>query len=53
MITLAKHAGLDRQRYLTDLETQTVASNLAFEFNQMLNKTPKKSHIQIKFLKAK
>lgn len=53
MITVAKHPRLDANRYLTDLETQTVASKLALEFNQKLNKTPKKSHIQIKFLKAK
>ena len=38
MITLPKIPELDRQRYLADLEMQTVASKLAFEFNKRLVK---------------
>jgi hypothetical protein len=48
MQALPKIADLDRQRYMTDLEVQTVASKLAFMFNDLL-----KHPMKLKFLMAK
>jgi len=53
MITLPKVIELDRQRYMADLEVQTVASKLAFEFNDRLSKTKKDPNMRLKFLRAK
>ena len=53
MITLPKVVELDRQRYMADLEVQTVASKLAFEFNERLSKTNKDPNMRLKFLRAK
>lgn len=53
MITLPKVPELDRQRYLADLEMQTVASKLAFEFNKRLSKTPKNPNLNLQFLMPK
>lgn len=53
MLTLPKVPELDRQRYTADLEVQTVASKLAFEFNDRLGKTSKDPNLKLKFLMAK
>jgi len=53
MLTLANVPELDRQRYTADLEVQTVASKLAFEFNNRLGKTSKDPNSKLKFLRAK
>lgn len=44
---------LDRQRYMVDLEVQTIASKLAFEFNGRLARTTMEPNLKIKFLMAK
>lgn len=44
---------LDRQRYMVSLEVQTVASKLAFEFNDRIQRTTASPGIKIKFLVAK
>ena len=53
IISLPKVEELDRQRYMTDLEVQTVAAKLALEFNGRLFKTSHNPDIKIKFLMAK
>ena len=53
MISLPKVPDLDRQRYMTDLEVQTVAAKLAFEFNGRLCRTSLNPNIKTKFLMAK
>jgi len=53
MITLPKVAELDRQRYMADLEVQTVSSKLAFEFNDRLSRTTRNPNLKLKFLMAK
>ena len=52
-ITLVPDASLDRMRYMVDMEVQTVASKLAFEFSARLSRTTKAPNIRIKFLMAK
>jgi hypothetical protein len=53
MIALPKIVDFDRQRYMTDLEVQTVAAKLAFEFNGKLFRTSLNLNIKLKFLMAK
>ncbi len=53
MIKLPQIPELDRHRYMADLEVQTVASKLAFEFNDRLGKTNKNPNLKLKFLMAK
>jgi len=53
MISLPKIPELDRQRYMTDLEVQTVAAKLAFEFNARLGRTKEDPNMKLKFLMAK
>lgn len=53
MIALPKVVDFDRQRYMTDLEVQTVAAKLAFEFNGMLFRTSLTPIVKLKFLMAK
>jgi hypothetical protein len=53
MIALPKVVDFDRQRYMTDLEVQTVASKLAFEFNEKLVRTSLTPIVKLKFLRAK
>ena len=44
---------LDKQRYTAELEVQTIASKLAFMFNEHLKKTSVYPGIKIKFLMSK
>jgi uncharacterized C2H2 Zn-finger protein len=44
---------LDRQRYMSDLELQSVSAKLAFEFNSRIQRTTANPNIKIKFLMAK
>lgn len=55
IISPPKIQELDRQRYLSDLEVQTIAAKLAFEFNDKLSKTALsiENDIKIKFLMTK
>ena len=53
MISPPKVAALDRQRYISDLEVQTVAAKLAFEFNEKLTRTTENPNIKMKFLMTK
>jgi hypothetical protein len=53
LITLVPDASLDRMRYMVDMEVQTVASKLAFEFSSRLSRTKGAPNIKIKFLMAK
>ncbi|KAI9558286.1 hypothetical protein GHT06_015039 [Daphnia sinensis] len=53
IISLPKVADLDRWRYLSDLEVQTVAAKLAIEFNSRLFRTLHNPNINMKFLKTK
>ena len=53
MISLPIVADLDRQRYMANLEVQTVASKLAFDFNSQLLKRTGEPNIKIKYLMAK
>ena len=53
MISLPTVAALDRQRYATNLEIQTIASKIAFEFNDRLCRTTRDPNIKIKYLMAK
>ncbi|KZS11039.1 Uncharacterized protein APZ42_023761 [Daphnia magna] len=53
IISLPKVADLDRWRYMTDLEAQTVAAKLAIEFNGRLFRTQQNPNIKTKFLMTK
>jgi len=53
IISLPKVEELDRQRYVTDLEVQTVAAKLAIEFNGRLARTTQNPNIKTKFLMTK
>jgi hypothetical protein len=53
IISLPKLEELDRQRYVTDLEVQTVAAKLAIEFNGRLVRTTQNPNIKTKFLMTK
>ena len=53
MISLANVADLERQRYMADLEMQTIASKLALDFNKQLKSTENNPGIKLKFLMAK
>eukprot|EP01038_Epipyxis_sp_PR26KG_P005143 gene5143-7163_t len=53
LIKLAVLEDLDRQRYMMDLEVQTVAAALAFEFNNRLERTSAYPGIKLKYLMAK
>ena len=53
IISLPTVEELDRERYIADLEVQTVAAKLALEFNGRLCKTCHNPNIKIKFLMAK
>lgn len=53
MISLPTVAALDRQRYATNLEIQTIASKIAFEFNDRLSRTTRDPNLKIKYLMAK
>ncbi len=52
-MSLPQVANLDRHRYTTDLEVQTVASKLALEFNDRLARTTRDPNLKLKFLMAK
>lgn len=52
-MTLPNVEFLDRQRYMCDLEVQTIASKLALDFNEKLSRTTKCPEFKIKFLMAK
>lgn len=52
-ITVAALSELERQRYLVDLEVQTVASKLAIDFNDRLGRTTENPNLKLKFLMAK
>lgn len=52
-ISPPKVADLDRQRYVVDLEVQTVAAKLAIEFNGRLARTAQNPNIKTKFLMTK
>ncbi len=53
IISLPKVEDLDRQRYMTDLEVQTIAAKLAFDFNGKLSRTLQNPNITLKFLMTK
>ena len=53
IISVSTIEELDRQRYMTDLEVQSVAAKLAFEFNGRLCRTKANPNIRLKFLMAK
>lgn len=53
MLSLPKVPDLDRQRYMTDLELQTISAKLAFEFNGKISRTSANPNIRMKFLMAK
>ena len=53
MISLPTVADLDRQRYMANLEVQTVASKLALDFNSQLLRCTGEPNIKIKYLMAK
>ena len=52
-ITPPKVTELDRQRYLCDLEVQTIAAKLALEFNNKLSRTSQIPELKLKFLMTK
>ncbi len=49
IVALPKAASLDRHRYVTDLEIQTVANKLALEFNDRLARTTRNPYLKLKF----
>lgn len=53
MINVATIRDLDRQRYMVDLEVQTVASKFAFEFNDRISRISPCPNIKLKYLMAK
>ena len=53
IISVSTVEELDRQRYMTDLEVQTIAAKLAFEFNGRLCRTKANPNVRLKFLMAK
>jgi hypothetical protein len=53
MITLCPSPELDRMRYMVDMEVQTVAGKLAFEFNNRLKRTKSVPGVKLKYLMAK
>ena len=53
IISLPTAADLDRHRYAINLEIQTVASKIAFEFNYKLSQTTCAPNIKIKYLRTK
>ena len=53
MLTIAKIEELNRQRYMCDLEVQTIAAKIAFVFNDKLKQTLNVPKMKVKFLMAK
>lgn len=44
---------LTRSRFMVDLETQTVAAKLAFDFNEKLSRTSRAPNLKLKYLMSK
>ena len=53
MLTKARIEELNRQRYMCDLEVQTISAKLAFEFNHRLKRIEDFPKMKVKFLMAK
>ena len=52
-MSLPQVASLDRLRYMTDMEIQTVASKLALEFNDSLARATRNPNLKLRFLMTK